>query len=526
MKTVSVRRDIVLMVIVAGAAAYACAKFNLSEALLKWTRPFERLQLDELPAVLLVVAISLIWFSTRRYLEANRQLQLRRAAESQLAASLAENKRLAQQYVDVQESERKALARDLHDELGQYLNAIKLDAVSIREAAAAHPGVREAARAMIANIDRVYAAVTGLIRQLRPVGFDELGVAAALEHCVKEWRLRLPAVTIELKVSGDFEALDEARGLVLYRLVQEALTNIARHSHATQVEIRIAADRAMDGAPCIELSHRRQWPGCRPARAAHRPRAAWYARARRRPRRIDPADERMRRRVQGRYLAALDRQARMNPAAKRITVLLVDDHAVVREGYRRLLERDDSLVVVGEAATAADAMRCDGELKPDVLVLDIALPGVSGIEVLRRIIARRPAACVLMFSMYQDGIYASRALNAGARGYLSKASAPDLLVEAVRSVAQGRRYVSPDVEHAMTAQSSTASQLAGALSTRELEVLRMLVQGYGVEKIGERLGLSPKTAANHQSSIKQKLGAESALQLVLIAKQLGLITDL
>jgi two-component system, NarL family, invasion response regulator UvrY len=215
----------------------------------------------------------------------------------------------------------------------------------------------------------------------------------------------------------------------------------------------------------------------------------------------------------------------MKPVANRITVLLVDDHAVVREGYRRLLERDDSLVVVGEAATAADAMRCDGELKPDVLVLDIALPGVSGIEVLRRILARRPAARVLMFSMYQDGIYASRALNAGARGYLSKACAPDLLVEAVRSVAQGRRYVSPDVEHAMSAQSSTAGNLAGTLSTRELEVLRMLIQGYGVEKIGERLGLSPKTAANHQSSIKQKLGAESALQLVLIAKQLGLITD-
>ncbi|HEY4969574.1 MAG TPA: LuxR C-terminal-related transcriptional regulator, partial [Steroidobacteraceae bacterium] len=94
------------------------------------------------------------------------------------------------------------------------------------------------------------------------------------------------------------------------------------------------------------------------------------------------------------------------------------------------------------------------------------------------------------------------------------------------SVAQGRRYVSPDVERAMSAKSSTASQLAGALSTRELEVLRMLIQGYGVEKIGERLGLSPKTAANHQSSIKQKLGAESALQLLLIAKQLGLITDL
>jgi two-component system, NarL family, invasion response regulator UvrY len=216
----------------------------------------------------------------------------------------------------------------------------------------------------------------------------------------------------------------------------------------------------------------------------------------------------------------------MNSAARpRISVLLVDDHAVVREGYRRLLERDDSLVVVGEAATASHAMRCDGELKPDVVVLDIALPGVSGIEILRRIIARRPDACVLMFSMYQDGIYASRAISAGARGYLSKASAPDLLVEAVRCVAGGQRYLSPDVEQAMTRQSATENHLADSLSTRELEVLRMLTQGYGVEEIGARLGLSPKTAANHQSSIKQKLGADSALQLILIAQQFGLISN-
>ena len=213
------------------------------------------------------------------------------------------------------------------------------------------------------------------------------------------------------------------------------------------------------------------------------------------------------------------------PARRRISVLLVDDHAVVREGYRRLLERDENLVVVGEAAAAAQAIRLDAELRPDVVVLDIALPGVSGIEILRRIIAHRPEACVLMFSMYDDGIYASHAIDAGARGYLSKASAPDLLVKAVRCVAGGGRYLSPDIEVAMNAQSSSADELAGALSARELEVLRMLSQGYDMEEIGERLGLSPKTAANHQSSIKHKLGVTSALQLMLIAQRFGLVSD-
>jgi two-component system, NarL family, invasion response regulator UvrY len=210
-------------------------------------------------------------------------------------------------------------------------------------------------------------------------------------------------------------------------------------------------------------------------------------------------------------------------SARKLSVLLVDDHAVVREGYRRLLERESDLVVIGEAGTMREALQKDAELEPDVVVLDIALPGVSGIETLRRLIAHRPKARVLIFSMYQDGIYATHAFNAGARGYLSKASAPERLVGAVRAVAAGQRYLSPDVAQAMAQSSSTAKQLASALSARELEVLRMLAHGYGVEEIAERLGVSPKTAANHQTAIRQKLGAGSALQLILIAQQFGLI---
>jgi len=249
------RRDMAVIAAISLAAAVICVKLDLSEALLGWTRLHERLQLDELPAVLLVVATCLIWFSSRRYFEARRQLVLRRATEAKLAAALAENQRLAQQYADMQEFERKALARDLHDELGQYLNVIKLDAVSIRDARQpGDPLVTAAARSMIENVDRIYGVVTGLIRQLRPAGFDELGVAAAIEHCVNDWRVRLPGTSIELVVEPALEDLDEIRALALFRLVQEALTNVARHSQARRVEVRIGRRRPSAMQEVIDVS--------------------------------------------------------------------------------------------------------------------------------------------------------------------------------------------------------------------------------------------------------------------------------
>jgi glucose-6-phosphate-specific signal transduction histidine kinase len=249
------RRDAALITVISITAAIICVKLDLSEALLGWTRLHERLQLDELPALLLVVACCLVWFSARRYREARDQLVMRRATEARLAESLAENQRLAQQYVDMQEYERKALARDLHDELGQYLNVIKLYAVSIRDAASSGNDVAgNAARAVIENVDRVYGVVSGLIRQLRPVGFDELGIAAALENCVNDWRARLPEAGIELSIDNGFDDPNEIRALALFRLVQEALTNVARHSRATRVEIRVARIRRSETQEFIEVS--------------------------------------------------------------------------------------------------------------------------------------------------------------------------------------------------------------------------------------------------------------------------------
>ena len=234
------RRDALTVGLLSICAAVLCVTFDVSEILARFTRPLERLQLDEAPIVLLVMAVSLIWFSARRNFEARRELQLRRTAETSLEHALAENQRLALNYVDLREREHKALARDLHDELGQYVNAMKLDAVTLREAAAEQqPAIQAAAQAMITNLDRVYGVLRGLIGQLRPVGFDDLGMVAALEHFINEWRARLPAVSIELSTGDDLDPLDEIRGLVVYRLVQEAMTNMARHSAATQVRVGI-----------------------------------------------------------------------------------------------------------------------------------------------------------------------------------------------------------------------------------------------------------------------------------------------
>ncbi len=211
------------------------------------------------------------------------------------------------------------------------------------------------------------------------------------------------------------------------------------------------------------------------------------------------------------------------PRPESIRVLLVDDHSVVREGYRRLLEREPGIAVVGEAADVAEACRRAVALAPDVVVMDISLPGVSGIEGMRRMLARRPDLRVLIFSMHDDAIFCIRALEAGAIGYLSKSSAPEALVKAVQTVSRGTRYLSPDVADKM-ARRSSAQAAAGLeqVTTREFEVLRLLVRGESVGQIAERLGLSEKTVANHQSTIRDKLGVRNSLQLARLAEQLGL----
>jgi len=206
-----------------------------------------------------------------------------------------------------------------------------------------------------------------------------------------------------------------------------------------------------------------------------------------------------------------------------ITVLLVDDHAVVREGYRRLLEERGKIKVTAEAANADDAYERFCETRPQVVVMDISLPGSSGIEAMRRMLAREPQTRVLIFSMHEDAIFATRALKSGAAGYVTKASAPNVLVDAVQTIAEGKRYLSSEIAQTLALR-GVANEPSGvdALSQREFEILRLLVHGHSVRDIADMLRINAKTVANHQSAIKQKLGVESPMQLLRVAETLGL----
>lgn len=205
-----------------------------------------------------------------------------------------------------------------------------------------------------------------------------------------------------------------------------------------------------------------------------------------------------------------------------IRVLLVDDHAVVREGYRRLLERDQRIQVVGEAADAAQACTLAASIEPTVVVMDIALPGGSGLEAMRRMLVHEPRIRVLIFSMHGEAIFVSRAMQAGARGYITKSSAPEVLVTAVYAIAQGERFLSEDVAAEAPKSDRLPASGIDTLTAREFEVLQRLARGESVKDIGEKLGLSEKTVANHQSVIREKLGVKNGVQLARLAAELGL----
>ena len=207
-------------------------------------------------------------------------------------------------------------------------------------------------------------------------------------------------------------------------------------------------------------------------------------------------------------------------------IMLVDDHAVVREGYRSVLQKQPGLRVVAEASDGAEAYRLFKECAPDLIIMDLSMPGIGGLEAIRRIRQWDKGAKILVFTMHQNAGFAVQAIRAGARGYVTKTSPPETLVRAVMDVLAGRVAISPDIDHELA-----LSRLAGensatdVLTAREFEVLRLLLAERSTEEIAETLHVSPKTVANLHSLIKGKLGVESDIELVRLALRQGILTE-
>jgi DNA-binding NarL/FixJ family response regulator len=208
-------------------------------------------------------------------------------------------------------------------------------------------------------------------------------------------------------------------------------------------------------------------------------------------------------------------------SADTVRVLLVDDHAVVRAGYKRYLELDPTLQVVGEADSGELAYGMLAQTPADVVVMDLSMPGQGGLESMRRIMQRYPEQRVLVFTMHENAALALQALRAGASGYLTKSMPPERMVDAIHQVMRGEKTISDDLVSAV-AEAEKESPPHLQLAPREFEIFRLLANGQTVDDIGQRLHLGTKTVANYQSSIRQKLGVYTPIELHQYAKRHGL----
>jgi len=203
----------------------------------------------------------------------------------------------------------------------------------------------------------------------------------------------------------------------------------------------------------------------------------------------------------------------------KISVLLVDDHALVRRGFRRILEDEADITVVGEAGDGAEAVRLTKQLKPTVVVMDCALPGTSGLAATRKILETHPEQAILMLSMHSEETLVRQALEAGARGYVLKNAVDLELPAAIRKVAEGETVLDPQVAK----RSALKGERNGGLTARELEILQLIVDGKSNKEIADQLGLSVNTVAVHRANIMDALGIHKAAELVVYAIRNGLV---
>ena len=404
-----------------------------------------------------------------------------------------------------QEVERSRIAQDLHDEVNQALTAILLRlSATISDAP---PALQEELRETQALATQAMEELLHLARELRPTALDDHGLVPALTSQVAAFGERT-GIRSSFRRHGNVPMLSDEEQLVIYRVTQESLSNVAQHAGRASRRRRALVRRP----------HRAARPGRRPRlqdvqQRARAPRRLRHARARAAGRR-PPHD----------LLRARRGHNHRTDHGSHMRILIADDHGIVRGGLKLLIERQPDMQVVAEADDGVVAFEQALATKPDLCVLDVSMPRMTGLQAARQIRAHLPETQVLALSMHDDERYVFDALKAGASGYVLKREVDQALLNAIRAVHRGDAFLTNAVERSLIREwmSDAATGPEEPLSPREQEVLKLIAEAHTNKQIAEILHLAEKTVESHRANLLRKLGMRDRVELVRYAIRRGL----
>lgn len=451
--------------------------------------------------------------SVKQYIGLAQDVTEQKRDKEALSKTNEELRKLTTHLDSVREEERKKISQEIHDQLGQALTAIQMD-VSwlINHLPEDQEHLHNKTQSIINLIQKTSQAVRDISMKLRSSMLDDLGIVEALKWEVKEFQLR---TGIECKATFKIEKLSLAPELAtdIFRVFQEVFTNIARHSKATKVDV------ILDKEPNqIMLKVKDNGKGILESEV-------WNSKSLG----IIGMTERMRRWSGKLNINSIPnsgtRVEMIVPLKNKIEVLIADDHQIVREGLKQVLSEISDIKVVDEASDGYEVLSKVWKNKYDVLILDLSMPGRSGLEILEQLKTEKPDLPVLILSVHPEELYAVRALKAGASGYLGKVSVPSELATAIRKVAAGKKYITSNMAEQIALEMSVEVEkpLHEKLSNREYQVMEMIASGNTVKEIADSLSLSVSTVHTCRTRMLNKLGMKNDPEVIHYAIKHGIV---
>lgn len=467
------------------------------------------------------------------------EIEERIAIETRLNERDKQLSELNQQVVFAQEEERRRMSRELHDDAGQALTALRFKLALIRDQVRMSamdggqpPLLPQMLDEAVERVDLVMGGIRSLAHGLRPAALDELGLHPALEGLCADFSTQTGLI---IHYEGHpCPPLSGAVEIGLYRFLQEALTNIARHAGAENIQVSLTYDEQAvyvsvtdDGIGfdpknlALQSSGEHSGIGLlgiRERLEAHGGKLELFTQ----PGRGTHLTARVPRPAQPKTAPVIAEPV-PQPTTDLIRVVIAEDHHVVRAAVAEWLNREDGIQVVGEVEDGADLLPMVEETSPTVLLLDVNMPNQRATEAVIAIRARFPHVRILIFSAHDRPEYVLNLVTAGVMGYVLKDDSPKTVLQAIRSVAAGKTWLTPRVAHIFQEGNDyQENSLLATLTPRETEVLQLMVDGCSNEDMAETLVLSVQTVRNHASSVYRKIGVNSRVEAVLAAIRLGM----